>query len=270
MKIVVCVKQIQNPEIPPVQFRVDEEAKAVIPVVGLSPVISPYDEQAVEAALRIRDTAGEDSGIEITVVTIASKNARAVIKAALALGPDNAVVLSDPAFDESGGYATAHTLAEAIRTIGDVDLIMTGRQAADWDAGVVGAGIAELLDIPAITYARNVKVSDGTVTVERVLEDGIETVEANLPALVTISNELGKVRYASMRETMRAAKKPISDWGPRDIGLDQAQVNPAASRRVLERLYIPINDIECEFISGNTATEIAATLAQRLREAGLS
>jgi electron transfer flavoprotein beta subunit len=269
MKIVVCVKQIQNPEIPPVQFRVDEEAKAVIPVSGLSPVLSPYDEQAVEAALRIRDAAGEGSDIEITVLTIAPAGARAGIKAALALGADNAVLLSEPMFDGSGGYVTARNLAETIRAIGDVDLILTGRQAADWDAGVVGLGIAEILDIPAITFACDVQITDGVVTVQRVLEDGIETVEADLPALVTISNELGKVRYASMRETMRAAKKPIKDWLPEDIGLDEAQVGFKAVRYVIERLYIPINDIECEYIQGDTATEMAASLARRLREAEL-
>ena len=269
MKIVVCVKQIQNPEIAPSVFRVDEEAKRVIQIPGLPPVISPFDEQAVEAALRIRDAAGEDAGIEITVVTIGPKGARAVIKAALALGADNAVLLSDPAFDEGDGYATARALAETIRSLGDVDLVLAGRQAADWDAGVVGAGIAELLGIPAITFARAVRVADGTVAVERVLEDGIETVEADLPAVVTVSNELGAVRYASMRETMRAAKKPIRDWIPGDIGLEETQVGPAASRRVLERLYIPVNDIECEFIGGNTAKELATALARRLREADM-
>jgi electron transfer flavoprotein beta subunit len=114
-----------------------------------------------------------------------------------------------------------------------------------------------------------VQTTDGVVTVQRVLQDGIETVEADLPALVTISNELGKVRYASMRETMRAAKKPIKEWMPEDIGLDEAQVGSSAMRYKLERLYIPVNDTECEFIVGNTPAEIAATLAQHLREAKL-
>jgi electron transfer flavoprotein beta subunit len=269
VKIVVCVKQIQDPEIATSVFRIDEEARKVIPVPGLSPVISPFDEQAVEAALRIRDVAGEDSGIEITVVTIGPEGARAVIKAALALGADDAVLLSDGAFDDGDGYATARTLAETIRKIGGADLILTGRQAADWDAGIVGTGIAELLDMPAITYARKIEVDDGTVRVERVLEDGIETVEAALPAVVTISNELGSVRHASMRETMRAAKKPIEAWTPSDIGLDENQVGAAAARRVLERLYIPINDIECEFVGGETAAEMAAELTRRLREADL-
>ena len=269
MKIVVCIKPIQNPEIPAAQFRIDEEAKVLIPVSGLSPVLSPFDEQAVEAALRIRDKDGENSSIEITVVTIASKGARAAIKGALALGADNAVLLSETTFDGSGGYVTARTLAETIRAIGDVDLILTGRQAADRDAGVVGLGIAEILDIPAITFACDVQTNDGVITVKRVLQDGIETVEADLPALVTISNELGKVRHASMRETMRAAKKPVKEWMPEDIGLDENQVGANAMRYQLERLYIPINDIECEFIDGDTPAEIAATLAQHMRQADL-
>ena len=159
MKIVVCVKQIQNPEIPSAQFRIDEEAKILIPVSGLSPVLSPFDEQAVEAALRIRDSLGEDADVDITILTIAPKGSRAPIKAALALGADNAVLLDDSMFDGSGGFVTARNLAEAIRTIGDVDLILAGRQAADGDAGVVGLGIAEILNIPAITFARDVPVS---------------------------------------------------------------------------------------------------------------
>ena len=172
-------------------------------------------------------------------------------------------------FDGGGGYVTARNLAETIRTIGDVDLILAGRQAADGDAGVVGLGVAEILDIPAITFARDVQINDGVVKVQRVLQDGIETVEADLPALVTISNELGKVRHASMRETMRAAKKPVKEWMPDDIGLDETQVGSSAMRYKLERLYVPVNDIECEFIGGDTPADIAATLAQHMREAKL-
>ena len=111
MKIVVCVKQIQNPEIPSAQFRIDEEAKILIPVSGLSPVLSPFDEQAVEAALRIRDSAGEDADVDITILTIAPKGSRAPVKAALALGADNAVLLDDSMFDGSGGYVTARNLS---------------------------------------------------------------------------------------------------------------------------------------------------------------
>ena len=140
MKIIVCIKQIQDPEIAATLFRVDEGARKVIPVRGLRQVVSPFDEQAVEAALRIRDAAGEDSGIEITVVTMGPESVRTAVKAALALGADRAVMLTDDAFADSDGYATARALAETIRKIDQVDLVLTGRQAADWDAGIVGAG----------------------------------------------------------------------------------------------------------------------------------
>ena len=151
------------------------------------------------------------------------------------MGADNAVLLSEPTFDGSGGYVTARNLAETIRAIGDVDLILTGRQACRRRCWCCRAGIAEILDIPAITFACDVQTNDDVVTVKRVLQDGIETVEADLPALVTISNELGKVRHASMRETMRAAKKPVKEWMPEDIGLDDKQVSSQAVRHELER-----------------------------------
>ena len=269
MNIIVCVKQIQDPEIAASVFRVDEEAKTVIPLPGMAPVISPFDEQAVEAALRIRDAAGEDSGIKITVLTMGPQSARAVIKAALSLGADEGVMLTEAAFEDADSYSTARTLAEAARKIGAFDLILTGRQAADWDAGVVGLGMAEILGIPAVTFAKDVRVEDGTVRVERVVDDGFETVEAPLPALVTVSNELGAPRHASMRETMRAAKKPVNVWTAGDLGIDTSSVGAAGARHHLERLYVPVDDIECEFIGGGTPGEMAANLARRLAESEL-
>jgi len=266
MHMVVCVKQIPNPEIAQSLFRIDEAAKKVIPVAGISPVISPFDEQAVEAALRVRDTLGE---VKITVVTMGPESAKAVLKSALSLGADEGVMLCDPAFDDSDSYATAFALSQAIRKLGQVDLILAGRQAADWDAGVVGVGIAELLDVPAITFAKSVVVENGKVVVERVLADGSEIVEAPLPALVTVAHELGKPRYPSMRETMKAARKPTSIWKATDIGLEPSQVGPTGARRNLERLYIPVSDVQCEFIAGASPAEAAAALARKLHEARL-
>jgi electron transfer flavoprotein beta subunit len=266
MHIVVCVKQIPNPEIAQSLFRVDEAAKKVVPVAGLAMVISPFDEQAVEAALRIRDKGGE---VKITVLSLGADSAKAVIKGALALGADEGVLLCDPAFEDSDSYATAVVLAQAIRKIGSVDLILTGRQAADWDAGIVGCGLAELLDMPAVTFGKDVKVNGNMVRVERVLADGFETVEAPLPAVVTVAHELGKPRYASLRETMKAARKPITTWTAKDLGLEAGQVGAAGARRTLERLYIPVNDVRCEFIKGGSPEETAAVLARRLHEARL-
>lgn len=266
MHIVVCVKQIPNPEIAQSLFRIDEAAKKIVPVPGISPVISPFDEQAVEAALRVRDVLGE---VKITVLTMGPESAKTVLKGALSLGADEGVMLCDPAFEDSDSYATAFALAQAIRKLGPVDLILAGRQAADWDAGVVGVGIAEMLDVPAITFAKSVAIESGKVVVERVLADGTEIVEAPLPALVTVAHELGKPRYPSMRETMKAARKPISVWKTADVGVEPGQVGAAGARRNLERLYVPVSDLQCEFIAGASPAETAVALARKLQEARL-
>ena len=262
--IVVCIKQILDPEIAPGRFRVDADAKTVIPVPGLPPVISPFDEQAVEAALRVRDVLGE---ARITVVSLGPESARSVIKTALSLGADEGVLLTDPAFAGGDGYATALVLSAAIRKLGDYDLVLAGRQAADSDAGVVGCGIAELLGVPCVTFARDVRLDGRQVVVERVLEDGAETVEAPLPAVVTVAHELGSPRHASLRETMRAARKRVTAWTATDLGLDAARVGAAGARLVLERLYVPVNDTTFAFVEGNSPEELAVNLARRLRDA---
>jgi len=209
------------------------------------------------------------SGPNITVMSLGPERARTVLKHGLAMGADEGVLLADTAFAGSDGYTTALTLAAAIRKIGNVDLVLTGRQAADWDGGVVGAGIGELLGVPVISFAKEVHIEDGVARVERVLDDGTETVEALLPAVVTVSNELGAPRVPSLRETMRAARKPVAAWSASDLGLAADTVGAAGARRVPERMFIPVKQNHCEFITGTSPEEQAAGLALRLREAKL-
>ena len=263
MHIVVCAKQIPNPEISSGVFKLDEVKKQVVPLPGMAQVMSPFDEQALEAALRIREMLG---GAKITVLSLGPSSAKDVIKHGLSLGADEGILLTDKAFEGSDSFTTALALSEAIKKIQDCDLVLTGRQAADWDAGIVGCGIAELLNIPAITFAKSVKVENGKVRVERVLDDGFQTVETKLPALVTISNELGEVRKANLRETMKAARKPTHVWSAGDIGIPTDQLGEAGARRVLERLYVPVKNTQCEMFTGNTSEEIAASIIRRLRE----
>ncbi len=266
MHIVVCVKQVPNPEAAFSMFKVDEQAKKVIPASGLQMVMSPFDEQALEAALRIRD-AGSDT--RITVMTLGAESVRAVLKHGLAMGADDSVLLGDAAFQDGDAYSTARVLSAAIGKLGDCDLVLTGRQAADWDAGIVGCGIAELLHLPVITFARDLKVSDGVVRVERVVENGFDVVEAPLPAVVTVSNELGAARTPSLRETMRAARKPIAIWSAADLGLESNEVGAAGARRVLNRLFVPPKKGVCELVDGATPAEQGSNLAQRLLQAKL-
>jgi electron transfer flavoprotein beta subunit len=266
VKIVVCVKEIPDPEIAPSVFRVDEQARKVTPLSGTRLVMSPFDEQAVELALRIRDAGDE---VSIALLSLGAETSRATIKHGLSLGADQAFMLVDPAFDDGDSYTTARALASAIEKIGGVDLVLTGRQAADGDAGVVGCGIAELLGYPAVTFAMGIVAADGVLVVERALGDGSETVETPMPAVVTVSHEVGKVRHASLRETMKAARKPVTVWTTEDLGLDPSGVGARGARRVLRRLYVPVNDVQCEYIAGETPEELAGNLLERLSAARL-
>lgn len=261
MKIVVCVKQIQDPEIAPALFRVDEATNSVVPVAGLASVMSPYDEQAIEAALRIKDKTPD---AKIVVITLGAASAKEVLKHGLSMGVDEAVLLTMPDGMPADGYVTACLLRDAIRKAGDFDLVLTGRQSADLDAGVVGCGLAELLGIPAINFGKSVEVTDGSVTVERVLDSGTEKVEAKLPALVAISNEIGPARKPSLRETMRASRKPMATWPRGDFASENIE-----AMQDLVRLFVPKKEKHCEIIAGTSPEEVAGNLVRKLRSARL-
>ena len=265
MHLVVCIKYIPDPEAAFSMFRIDEQAMKVVPASGLKHVVSPFDEQAVEAALRIREAGNKTkAGTRITVLTLGDEMSRNALKHGLAMGADDGVLLSDAAFDAGDSYTTARALTAAVKKLGAIDLVLTGRQAADWDAGVVGAGVGELLGVPVLSFAMDVSITDNRVRVERVLDDGSEIVEAALPAVVTVSNEIGPPRAPTLRETMRAARKPIVKWSAADLSLHTSDL---LAHRVRERLFAPVKDGRCEMIEGATPEEQGARLALRLREA---
>ena len=263
MHIVVLVKQVPDWDIPPSSFKVDEGAKKVVPPPGVAPVTSQFDAIAAEAAMRIKD-AGADA--KVTIMSMGAATAREVIKQGLAMGGDEGVLITDAAFDDLDSNGGATVLATAIKKLGDVDLVLTGRQAVDWDTGVTGTLIAEMLDAPVITFAKSVAVADGKVTVERVLPDATEKVEAPLPAVVTVSNELGEPRYPKLPQIMAAGKKQVTTWSAADLGLDAGALG---KKLTLEQLFVPVVDSKVEIIEGDTPEEQAANLAKRLKEVKL-
>lgn len=263
--MIVCVKQIADPEAPPGSFKVDEAAKRAMPAAGVSQVVSPFDEQAVEAALRIKDAHGG----KITVLSLGKDFVMDVIKKPLSMGADEMILLQDPAFEGADSHTTAYALAMAIKKVGEYDLIFCGRQAADWDAGQVGSGIAELLGIPSITPAQKVELVDSKIKVERVVTDGYEVIEASPPLLITVSNELGEPRYPKLKGIMAAAKKEVPTWNAQDIGADPAKLGAAGARAKLLQLFIPVKEGKCEIIEGEGLEEAAQNLALKLREVRL-
>ena len=266
MHLVVLIKQIPSPDAAFSMFRIDEPARQVVPVAGVPMVVSPFDEQAVEAALRIRESLGE---AKITAVSVGPDSARNALKHALAMGADEAVLVAETALEHAGPEATAYALSRAVQSLGEVDLVLTGRQAADTDAGIVGCGVAELLEIPVITFACNIEVEGTIARVQRVLADGTETLEVDLPAVVTVSNEIGAARSPSLRETMRAARKPLAVRSAADAGIDGVVVAAYESRRTRERVFVPVKESRCEIVEGADEAAQARVLASRLREARL-
>jgi electron transfer flavoprotein beta subunit len=262
MHLVVCAKQIPDPETPPSAFRI--EGNAVVPTPGISPVLSPFDAQAAEAALRLKEQAGDT---KLTVISLGKESAQAAIKQVLAMGADEGVLLNDDAFEGGDSYTTARALAAAIRKLGDVDAVFCGRQAADWDMGQVGLGIAEDLGWPCAIVAKDVQLDGGAVVVQRVLTDGFETVKTPLPAVVTVSNELGDPRYPKLQQIMQAAKKTVTTWGAGDLGLDPSTVGAAGSKLKLVNLAKPEAGGAVQIIEGETPEEQAAALVAALREA---
>jgi electron transfer flavoprotein beta subunit len=260
--MIVCCKQVIDPEAPPATFKVDTATNKVVPPQGVPPVISPFDEQAVEAALRIKDAKGG----KITAISLGVGLLRDVVKKPLSMGADELVLLEDPAFAEGDSWSTAYALAMAIKKVGKFDLIFCGRQASDWDSGQVGSAIAEILDLPSVTIAKKVEVADGKVKVERVTADGYEVVEVTPPALITVSNELGAARYPTIKGIMAAKRKEPTVWKPADIGADPAKIGASGRRTKLVKLFQPVREGKCEVITADTPEEAAVKLAQKLRE----
>lgn len=264
MDMIVCCKQVIDPEAPPATFKVDAATNKVVPPQGVPPVISPFDEQAIEAALRVKEA---QKGGKVTVISLGVNLLRDVVKKPISMGADELILLEDEAFTEGDSWSTAYALAMAIKKIGKFDIIFCGRQAADWDSGQVGSGIAEILGLPSVTLAKKVEVTDGKAKVERVVADGFEVVEVTLPALITVSNELGVARYPTIKGIMAAKRKEPIVWKPADIGLAPAQIGAAGRKTKLMKLFQPVREGKCEIISADTPEEAAVKLALKLREA---
>ena len=265
VNLIVCVKEIPDPETPVSAFSIDPVAKRAIPAKGVAPVISPFDKQAVEAALRLKDAHGG----KVSVLSMGETSAEKILKEALSMGADEAFLLKDALFNNSDSTSTAYVLSQAIKKIGAFDLIFCGRQAGDYDAGQVGSGVAEFLGVPSVTVAKKIEVIDTRARVERALPDGYEVVEASIPALITVSNELGEPRYATLKGIMAAAKKKVIVWSAKDIDAEAAKAGAAGARTKMLKLFIPVRESKCEIIEGENEEDAAIKLALKLREVKL-
>lgn len=260
VQIIVCMKIIIDPEMPFSVFKIDKETMTPVPPQGMPPVVSTFDENALEAALKIKD----QQECKITVLSMGKMLPKVVLQKALAVGADEVIAVEDAEFDNLDPFTTVQALTSAIKKVGDFDLIFTGRQSADWDSGIVWAGLAENLGVPSITIARNADPKDGKVTVERCVSDGIETLETEMPALVTFTSEAGELRNVSLAALMKVKKKPIPKWKASDLDYS----NPETMK--MSEFYEPdIGETDCNIIQGETPEEMGRNLAKKLKEDGI-
>jgi electron transfer flavoprotein beta subunit len=262
MNIIVCVKQVIDPEAPPSSFKIDA-ANNKAEMRGAPPVIDPYGEFAVEGALKIK----EAHGGKVTALSLGSRLQREVVKKPLAMGADALVLLEDDAYAAGDAWTTASALAAAIKKIGQYDIILCGREASDTNAGLTGAAIAELLGLPCVTLVRKIEINGTTAKIEKVTSIGFDVVEVPLPVVVTVSNEIGQARYPTIKGIMAAKKIEPVVWKPADIGLDAANTGAAGLRLKIRKLFQPVHEGKCDFAEGETAEEAAVSLALKMREA---
>jgi electron transfer flavoprotein beta subunit len=180
------------------------------------------------------------------------------------MGADEGYVLQDAAFEGLDSFGIAYVLGKAIQKIGGYDLVLCGRQSADWGSGQVGSILAEILGIPVVTLACDIEAVDNKLKVKRILNDGYELLEVPLPCLVTVSSELGLPRLPAGMRIMIAARKQVPVWTAQDIGAEPAQLDKAKAHTEVTKLSVPTRKTECEIITGDTPSQAAENLASKL------
>lgn len=261
MRIVVCLKQIIDPELPSSQFKIDPGSKRQQPN-GHPLVISPYDENALELALQLKDqTAGH-----VTVLSVGQSSAVGALRKGVSMGADEAVLISDPALEGSDAFGIAAALAQGIQKLGPSDLVLCGCESGDWADRIIGPILAEALGIPCVTYVARAEKHNGHVRAQRVVEEGYEIWEVTPPLLLTIlSHESNVPRYPKVKDIMTASRRPISTWSLSDIGLDTGHVGNAVTRVEIQELTLPTRESRCEFLEGEPGEQVAS-LITKLRE----
>ncbi|UCE82443.1 MAG: electron transfer flavoprotein subunit beta/FixA family protein [Deltaproteobacteria bacterium] len=258
MHIVACIKQVPDAK----DVRIDPETCTLVRQ-GVESIVNPHDWYAVEAALRLRD----EYGGKVTVLTMGPPQAEEALRETLALGVDEAVLLSDRAFAGADTWATSLTLARAIIKLGPVDLVICGKQAIDGDTAQVGPGLAAHLDQPYTTYARRLELQDGGLLLaERLTDMGYEVVQMPLPAVVTVIREIGDPRMPGLKHKMRARKQEIPVMGAADLELNPEEVGLQGSFTQVVRVFSPPPRCDREMLTGEPE-EQAEKLINRLKEA---
>jgi electron transfer flavoprotein beta subunit len=257
VNVLVCVKQILDPDVPARDFRIDPERMEAVRG-GANLVPNVFCENALETALQLRDATGGS----VTALTFGTEEAEEVLRKALAMTADQAaqVVRGDGAAPDA--LTVAKVLAAAARRLGEFDVVMVGRESGDWGLGQTGGLLAEELGVPMIALVDQVTASGEGVTMRRQTEYGFDAVQAQTPVLVTITNCEGNVpRIPKTRDVMKSYRKPLTTWQAEDLGVEAA--DPVAE---IVELSIPEKEIACEFVEGDNLDDKVDAFARRIAD----
>ena len=264
MNIIVCLKQILDPEIPVRDFRVDAEKREAVRG-NANLVTNIFCENALETALQFREKSAAEA--KITALIFGADSAEDSLRKALAMKADNAVLVTNDGAANPDPLAVAQVLAAAIRKLGAFDLVMVGRESGDWGVGQTGGLLAEELGIASVSFVDSVEKNGEGLLLKRQTDNGWEKVEAKTPLVVTVTNNDQNVpRIPKTRDIMMSSRQPITKLTLEDIGVNAAEIRAGGSYYEIVELAIPVKDINCEFVSGDTLEQKVEQLAQKILE----
>ena len=243
MNIIVCIKQVPAST----KVRVDSTTGTFKTDESEDPIINPFDEYAIEEGLRLRE---KYEGV-VKIVTMGPPRAERAVRTAIAMGADEGYLITDLLFSGADTQATSYTLANAIKKIGEFDLIITGKQTWDGDTAQVGPGIAEMLDIPFVAWVRKIEeIKDNTITVERLMESGYDIIQMPLPSLISVVKEINEPRLASLKGIMKSKKTEIKKISAEDLDIDKEKVGYSGSGTFILHAAAPEKRTGGEKITG--------------------
>lgn len=255
MNIIVCVKQVPATT----EVKLNKETNTIIRE-GIESIINPFDTYAVEEALRLKEVFGG----KVIALSMGIPAVAELLQEIMALGVDEAVLLSDRKFAGADSLATAYALAMGINKIGSFDLVICGKQATDGDTAQVGPSVAEKLGIPHTTYVRKIEgITQKSIRCSRLTDDGHDSVELSLPAVITVVKEINVPRLPSIAGIRRSREAEVTVWSANDVHADESRIGLKGSPTQVLRTFVPNLNVESEIITG-TPIEQAARLVDRL------
>lgn len=254
MNIIVCVKQVPDAK----DVRLDPKTNTLARE-GVHSIMNPYDQHAVEEAVRIKELLGG----EVTVLTMGPPQAEAVLRQAISCGADNGVLVSDRAFAGADTWATSYTLGKAIASLGSFDLVLCGKQAIDGDTAQVGPGLAMRLGVPYITCVQKVRDANATgLVVERMMDDGYDVIKVEYPVLLTVVKDVNEPRVPSLKGTMKAKKAVIKTMSAADIEAETALIGLSGSPTKVVKVFPPEPRGERCVLSGTIDAQVEQLIAK--------